>query len=262
MTFDEPTTEATKDVHRSVIADPRPLTLVRLGEIPKGETRKVPVSHHRRSRGRRRQRFLAAASSAQSAAKSCTAGLTTGSLSSARSCSSLKRSVSATPPTTASWVKWSSSINAFQKGLLEDDRMMELQQRFGFRLIPHTTNRNKADPDLGIPSMPMAMIRREITIPWADEESTTVMGVLLDQLHIWRPWMGGNRPGGGTRYVAGQGFDPSGSRHVPLVRLPPVAAPPGTPLRTRARMYHPGVPRRRPCDDVESRCPQALQARR
>jgi predicted secreted protein len=81
---------------------------------------------------------------------------------------------------------------AFQKGLLQDDRMTEVQRRFGFRIVPNTTGSLKKDPDIGVPGMPMAMIRQEITIPWADEAAQDNMGLLLDQLHIWRPGTRGN----------------------------------------------------------------------
>ena len=80
---------------------------------------------------------------------------------------------------------------AFQKGLLEDDRMLTLQEHFGFRLVPNNTNREKTDKDIGVPAMPMAMIRREITIPWADDASRKAMWHLLDQLGQWRPGVNG-----------------------------------------------------------------------
>jgi hypothetical protein len=80
---------------------------------------------------------------------------------------------------------------AFQKGLLEDDSMLALQQRYGFRIVPNTTGREKSDPDIGVPALPMAMVRQEITIPWADEPSQAAMWHLLDQLHQWRPGVNG-----------------------------------------------------------------------
>lgn len=81
---------------------------------------------------------------------------------------------------------------AFQKGLLTTDAMIELQRRFGFRLVPNNTNNDKSSHDIGVPAMPLSMIRREITIPWADEASQANMGLLLGQLHIWRPGTRGN----------------------------------------------------------------------
>lgn len=82
---------------------------------------------------------------------------------------------------------------AFQRGLLKDDRLEELQSRFGFRVVPNTTGREKADPDIGVAAMPISMIRREITIPWADQASIDNMDQLLGHLHIWRPGVPGNK---------------------------------------------------------------------
>lgn len=76
---------------------------------------------------------------------------------------------------------------AFQRGLLRDDRMIEVADRFGFRIVPNTTGKEKTDPNIGIPSMPLAMQRNQITIPWADEYSQEVMQPLLNHLHQWRP---------------------------------------------------------------------------
>lgn len=82
---------------------------------------------------------------------------------------------------------------AFQKGLMRDDRLIEVQRRFGFRLVPNTTGKEKADPDIGVPGMPMSMVRQEITIPWADPKSVENMEQLLQHLHIWRPGVPGNK---------------------------------------------------------------------
>jgi len=203
MTFDEPTTEAMKDEHRSVIADARPLTSFDSEQIPKAEKRPVPIIITVDPAVGGGNGVLAAASRPK-VLEVMHVRLDYGLTKFSQIVQILEEECFryTTPDSFISEVVVEQ--NAFQKGLLEDDRMMELQQRFGFRLIPHTTNRNKADPDLGIPSMPAAMIRREITIPWSDEESTTNMGMLLDQLHIWRPWMAGNRPGGRNKYVSGR----------------------------------------------------------
>lgn len=76
---------------------------------------------------------------------------------------------------------------AFQKGLLRDDRVTEVVNRFGVRVVPNTTGKEKTDPDIGIPAMPLPMTRGQISIPWADEESIEAMMPLLDHLNIWRP---------------------------------------------------------------------------
>lgn len=76
---------------------------------------------------------------------------------------------------------------AFQRGLLRDDRVQELVERFDLRVVPNTTGREKSDPDIGIPAMPLPMSRGQITIPWADQQSIDAMFPLLDHLAIWRP---------------------------------------------------------------------------
>jgi hypothetical protein len=81
---------------------------------------------------------------------------------------------------------------AFQKGLLNIDSLIELQNRYGFRIVPNNTNKDKQSPDIGVPAMPLSMLRHEITIPWADEPSRDRMALLLGHLHIWRPGTRGN----------------------------------------------------------------------
>jgi hypothetical protein len=76
---------------------------------------------------------------------------------------------------------------AFQKGIMNDERLEEVQRHFGFRIIPHVAFREKADPDIGIRGMPFSMMREEITIPWSDDMSRENMMLLLDQLHMWQP---------------------------------------------------------------------------
>lgn len=96
--------------------------------------------------------------------------------------------------TTNSWVEMVVvEDKAFQKGIMRDDRMEELQKRFGFRLVPNTTGKEKTDPDIGVPSMQVPMQRSEITIPWADEGSQRAMDELLRDLHIWKPGIPGTK---------------------------------------------------------------------
>ena len=80
---------------------------------------------------------------------------------------------------------------AFQRGLLKDDRLLEAQRQFGFRIVANTTGKEKTDPDIGVPTLEMAMRRQEITIPWADELSQKKMYPLIDQLGQWRPGVNG-----------------------------------------------------------------------
>jgi hypothetical protein len=82
---------------------------------------------------------------------------------------------------------------AFQRGILAEDRMDELQRRFGFRVVPNTTGKEKTDKDIGVPSMEVPMRRGEITMPWADEVSRKAMEPLLRDLHIWVPGVDGTK---------------------------------------------------------------------
>jgi hypothetical protein len=203
MTFDEKTTDAMKDEHRSVIAVPRKLSSHDSATIPPGDFRRVPIIIScDPSIGGGNGVVSCASRPKELQVLNCR--LDYGLVKTAQIASIIEEECfryttdSSFVPTVVI------EINAFQKGLLEDDRILEIQERFGFRLIPHTTTRTKSDPDIGVPSMAMAMVRHEITIPWADEESIQIMGSLLDQLHIWRPGLSGKKPGGGTKYVAGK----------------------------------------------------------
>lgn len=75
---------------------------------------------------------------------------------------------------------------AFQKGMLEDRRLIELQAQYGFEAIPHTTGRNKADPVIGVPAMPGSFRRGEISIPWGGEETQAMFEELTGELRRWR----------------------------------------------------------------------------
>jgi hypothetical protein len=82
---------------------------------------------------------------------------------------------------------------AFQRGLLTDDRMLELQERYGFEVVPNTTGWEKSDENIGLPGMATSMIRREITWCWADTPSREAFGELEKQLQRWRPNVPGNK---------------------------------------------------------------------
>lgn len=190
MTFDGATTEAMRDPHRSVIADPRPVTNIETERVPVGDRHPVPV--------------IVAVDPAVGGGNGVLAAAARPTMLEVLNCrldygltkySQIIEMVEdycfrySTQESVVSLVVVEDK--AFQKGLLQDDRMMEVQRRFGFRLVPNTTGREKVDPDIGVPAMPMAMVRREITIPWADEISRTAMAPLLDQLHMWRPGVNG-----------------------------------------------------------------------
>jgi hypothetical protein len=203
MTFDEKTTEAMKDEHRSVIAEARALNSFDTATIPPGESRRCPVIVSvDPSIGGGNGVISLASRPKELQILNCR--LDYGLTKTAQIASIIDEECHRYTTETSFVSTVVVEVNAFQKGLLQDDHLLEVQKRFGFRLIPHTTTRNKSDPDIGVPSMAMAMTRQEITIPWADEVSIANMGKLLDQLHIWRPGLKGNKPGGGARYVAGK----------------------------------------------------------
>lgn len=78
--------------------------------------------------------------------------------------------------------------NAFQKGLLEDESLIALQNRYGFRIRGHRTSEAKYDENIGIPSMATDFVRGQIELPWQDEdEARTEFFKLVDELYMWRP---------------------------------------------------------------------------
>jgi hypothetical protein len=82
---------------------------------------------------------------------------------------------------------------AFQKGLMRDDRAIELSEMFGVRFVGHTTGRDKQDSDIGVPSLEQAIRRREISVPAASDIDEVVTEDLFAHLHQWRPNVPGNK---------------------------------------------------------------------
>lgn len=81
---------------------------------------------------------------------------------------------------------------AWQRGLATDTRILNLQQTYGFRIVPHETGLNKYDPDLGVPQIVHSLIRGEIDWPWADDGVTRQMlGQLEADMYRWRPYKKG-----------------------------------------------------------------------
>lgn len=82
----------------------------------------------------------------------------------------------------------------FQQGLSRDDRLIEMRNRYGFRISEHLTGINKYNEDIGVPSMATAFIRGEIVLPWAGDDLTREeIGELTKQLEKWRPGARGSR---------------------------------------------------------------------
>jgi hypothetical protein len=83
--------------------------------------------------------------------------------------------------------------NAFQKGMISDERSREMRRRFGVNVIPHQTNVNKNDPEIGVPQMAMAMNRHDIDFPAWDEVSRKRFANLYEQLYTYRAYVKGSK---------------------------------------------------------------------
>ena len=82
----------------------------------------------------------------------------------------------------------------FQKGLANDERLLEMQTHYGFAMRSHLTGWNKYDEDIGVPSMCESFLRGEIVIPWADDAETRLeMEELCRQLRAWKPGKRGTK---------------------------------------------------------------------
>jgi hypothetical protein len=82
---------------------------------------------------------------------------------------------------------------AFQKGLLTDERMQQLIDRYGINVVPHLTGNNKYDENIGVASMAMDFRRGDIDLPYADEPSRREVDLMLQELYAWKPYKRGNR---------------------------------------------------------------------
>jgi hypothetical protein len=134
---------------------------------------------------------------------------------------------------------------AFQRGLLQDDRLIEMQRRFGFRIVPNNTGREKVDPDIGIPAMPQSIIRGEITIPAATDESLEHMAALLGHLHQWRPGVNGVKLAQDMVIVLWQMWRRwRQHRDIPLHRAPQATQFHARPSPLRTRGFRPMAARR------------------
>ena len=77
--------------------------------------------------------------------------------------------------------------NNFQKGMLQDDRLIALARRHGFLLHAHRTGRNKHDPVLGVMSMASAFTEEEISVPWCTPADQEMFRPLMEELRTWLP---------------------------------------------------------------------------
>jgi hypothetical protein len=82
----------------------------------------------------------------------------------------------------------------FQRGLSRDERLIEMTDRYGFRVREHLTGMNKYDESIGVPSMALSFMREEIELPYAGDNATRHQtDELMRQLKAWRPGKRGTR---------------------------------------------------------------------
>ncbi|MGB1225769.1 MAG: hypothetical protein ACPHCN_16735, partial [Mycobacterium sp.] len=83
---------------------------------------------------------------------------------------------------------------AYQKGLMNDPRLLSAQDKWGFEIEGSMTGAEKNDPDIGVPAMVTTMRRREFRFPDAPDETTQhMMSLLKGEFRSWRPHVKGNR---------------------------------------------------------------------
>jgi hypothetical protein len=76
---------------------------------------------------------------------------------------------------------------AFQKGLMEDEFIVETAKRHGMQLESHLTGNNKYDENIGIPSMASSFEAGSIDVPYNTEFDRAIADGLFAQLRAWKP---------------------------------------------------------------------------
>lgn len=72
-------------------------------------------------------------------------------------------------------------VNAAQKWLLQDQEFKLWSQANDIRVIPHTTGRNKSDPDYGVKSLATDFEFGRIRLPWGDHSSRENVKILIEE---------------------------------------------------------------------------------
>jgi len=73
--------------------------------------------------------------------------------------------------------------NAAQRWLLQDPAMDRIRAKT--MVLPHTTNRNKGDPTLGVGSLAVEFEFGRIRLPYGDAEGKEMSQLLLDEVMTW-----------------------------------------------------------------------------
>lgn len=82
-------------------------------------------------------------------------------------------------------VDWRYEDNSQQTEFFNDPRLAKLSRELGLRVRPHTTGRNKQDPELGISGMAPLYHDGTIQLPYGNADSRLKVNVLLRQLELW-----------------------------------------------------------------------------
>lgn len=82
-------------------------------------------------------------------------------------------------------VDWYYEDNSQQVEFFSDPRFIELKRDLGLRVLPHTTGKNKQDPELGISGMAPFYHDGRIILPYGTERARVAVNVLLRQLELW-----------------------------------------------------------------------------
>ncbi len=80
---------------------------------------------------------------------------------------------------------WYYEDNSGQIEFFRDPRFFELRHDLGLQILPHTTGKNKHDPELGISSMAPDYHSGFINLPYGDPESRRKVNLLLGELELW-----------------------------------------------------------------------------
>ena len=80
---------------------------------------------------------------------------------------------------------WIYEDNAQQVEFFSDPRLTKMARELGLVVRPHTTGKNKQDPELGISSMAPLYHDGTIRLPYGTAEARLAVNVLLRQLELW-----------------------------------------------------------------------------
>ena len=80
---------------------------------------------------------------------------------------------------------WVYEDNSQQHEFFRDPRLIEIKRNLGLSVKPHTTGKNKQDPELGISSMAPWFHDGTITLPYGTDDARRKVRVLLRQLESW-----------------------------------------------------------------------------